>query len=208
MRIYDFLGAHYVKNKDVNGTLFAVWAPNAEEVFVEGDFNGWDKFSLKMFPRLDSSGIWEGLVDGDLRGQNYKYVIRTKNNQILEKFDPVAFRTEIPSGSSGNASLVQDINFKWTDDDFVKKLFIWALMLRVDMENLGFDSINRYAIGDENSRYTNMIAMFQKINLARKHSEISSLQIKVAPNSKDGDNWSELFSKLRDIVGLAEVSNE
>ena len=122
MRIYDFLGAHYVKNKDVDGTLFAVWAPNAEEVYVEGDFNGWDKFSLKMFPRLDSSGIWEGLVDGDLRGQNYKYIIKTKDNRILEKFDPVAFRTEIPSGSSGNAALVQDVDFKWTDDDYMKNV--------------------------------------------------------------------------------------
>ena len=34
------------------------------------------------------------------------------------------------------------------DEMAVKKLFTWALMVRVDMENLGFDSINKYAIGD------------------------------------------------------------
>ena len=54
------------------------------------------------------------------------------------------------------------------DELAVKKLFLWALMLRVDMESLGFDSINKYAIGDgNNSRYTYAIPMFAKISFAR-----------------------------------------
>ena len=151
--------------------------------------------------------------------EHYMYLLHDIITEINteEKFAKIKDVLEMKSGSTGFkyaknlfycALLCYYDKFHNFDEMAVKKLFIWALMLRVDMENLGFDSINRYAIGDENSRYTNMIAMFQKINLARKHSEISSLQIKVAPNSKDGGNWSELFSKLRDIVGLAEVSNE
>jgi len=91
------------------------------------------------------------------------------------------------------------------DEMAVKKLFIWAFMIRVDMENLGFDSINKYAIGDENSRYTNMIAIFSKINLARLHNEISSLQIKIKPNAKNPKNWGELYKKLKEVAGIAEV---
>ncbi len=95
------------------------------------------------------------------------------------------------------------------DEMAVKKLFLWALMLRVDMENLGFDSINRYAIGDENQRYTNTIAMFQKINLARKHTEISNIQISVTPKkTPENKNWKDLLDKLKEIAGQAEVPNE
>ena len=40
--IYELLGAHILKIKDVKGTYFAVWAPNAMRVSVVGDFNAWD----------------------------------------------------------------------------------------------------------------------------------------------------------------------
>lgn len=93
----------------------------------------------------------------------------------------------------------------------VKKLFSWAFMIRVDMENLGFDSINKYAIGnDENSRYTNSVAVFSKISFARLHNEISSLQIKVKrePDTANHEKWNDLYKKLKILNGLMEVSNE
>ena len=88
----------------------------------------------------------------------------------------------------------------------MKKLFIWAFMIRVDMKNLGFDTINKYAIGDENEKYTNTIAMFSKISLARLHIEISSLQIKTR-ESKD-EQWKWLYKKMEEILRFTEVSNE
>lgn len=97
------------------------------------------------------------------------------------------------------------------DEMAVKKLFTWAFMIRVDMENLGFDSINKYAIGnDDNSRYTNAVAMFSKISFARLHNEISSLQIKVKRDSDraNHDKWNDLYKKLKTMNGLMEVSNE
>ena len=81
----------------------------------------------------------------------------------------------------------------------VKKLFFWAFMLRVDMENLGFDSVNKYAIGDENSKYSNTISMFSKISLARMHHEISNLQIKLRPNM-DNKKWNDLHKTLIEIT--------
>lgn len=97
------------------------------------------------------------------------------------------------------------------DEMAVKKLFTWAFMIRVDMENLGFDSINKYAIGnDDNSRYTNAVAMFSKISFARLHNEISSLQIKIKrdPDRANHDKWNDLYKKLKIMNGLMEVSNE
>lgn len=97
------------------------------------------------------------------------------------------------------------------DEMAVKKLFTWAFMLRVDLENLGFDSINKYAIGDNrNSRYTNSIAMFSKISFARLHNEICNLQINVKryPDEATHDKWNELYEKLKSMNGLVEASNE
>ena len=97
------------------------------------------------------------------------------------------------------------------DEMAVKKLFTWAFMIRVDMENLGFDSINKYAVGDEtNHRYSNTIAMFSKISFARVHTEIAGLQIRVLRNSDSAasDHWNWLYAKLKEMNGIAEVSND
>lgn len=89
------------------------------------------------------------------------------------------------------------------DQMAVKKLFIWAFMLRVDMEHLGFDSVNKYAVGgDDNSRYTNKIGIFSKISMARMHYEISSLQIEIKKdNPPASTNWIYLYNKLKELKG-------
>ena len=62
------LGSHVVRNGEVSGTYFAVWAPNAKSVSVFGEFNGWDKESHPLRQR-GRSGIWEGTDPGH-RGGN------------------------------------------------------------------------------------------------------------------------------------------
>lgn len=93
------------------------------------------------------------------------------------------------------------------DEMAVKKLFTWAFMLRVDMENLGYDSVNKYAIGSDNARYTNTIPMFSKINLARIHNEISGLQIKVKRESDipANEKWSKLYNTIKKMNGYGGV---
>ena len=92
----------------------------------------------------------------------------------------------------------------------VKKLFTWAFMIRVDMENLGYDSINKYAVGEDNGRYTNVEAVFLKIALARVHTEISTLQIKVlrAPDSPASSKWDPLYADLKKLNGCLEEQHE
>ena len=96
------------------------------------------------------------------------------------------------------------------DELAVKKLFTWAFMLRVDMENLGYDSVNKYAIGDtDNSQYTNAIPIFSKISNARLHREISGVQIKVirAGDTARASKWNKLYYQLKEINGLMEVAH-
>ena len=58
--IYKKLGAHPKRIDDQDGISFSVWAPNAQEISVIGDFNGWDIENNKMNP-IGDSGIFEFL---------------------------------------------------------------------------------------------------------------------------------------------------
>lgn len=76
--------------------FFAVWAPNAQSVQVIGNFNFWDKESHALFPRWDSSGIWEGFIPHIHTGETYKFGIQTKSGEYLEKLDPFGLYCETP----------------------------------------------------------------------------------------------------------------
>jgi 1,4-alpha-glucan branching enzyme len=117
-RMYDKLGAHIVNKDGVAGTLFAVWAPNAERVSVIGDFNGWSRDITPLVPRWDHTGIWEGFVPNLGHGAHYKYAITTRQGWQLEKADPMGFHSEIPPKS---ASIVWDINYEWKDQNWMEK---------------------------------------------------------------------------------------
>lgn len=116
--IYKKLGAHPKRIDDQDGISFSVWAPNAQEISVIGDFNGWDIENNKMNP-IGDSGIFELFIPGALMGQRYKYAIKTLNDEILHKSDPYANYSE---RRPGNASVVTDIsNFNWSDNQWLKK---------------------------------------------------------------------------------------
>ena len=81
----------------------------------------------------------------------------------------------------------------------VKKLFTWAMMLRVDMNHLGFDSVNRYAIGlGDNDKYTNSEPVISLISSARRHTEISGMPLIVKrDNDKaETEKWQGLYEDL------------
>ena len=115
LRAYNKLGAHRLGRDGVDGvegTYFAVWAPDAERVFVTGSFNDWKKDSHELRLR-GNSGIWEGVVAGAEKGSLYKYVIHSRfMGQRLEKADPFSIFNEIPPRT---ASIVWDLNYSWND---------------------------------------------------------------------------------------------
>src|SRR5687768_12276642 len=78
-RTYEKLGAHMGTLDGKPGTFFAVWAPNAKEVSVIGDFNDWTRGQHPM--SLDNAaGIWQAFVPGVKQGALYKYAIQSKVN--------------------------------------------------------------------------------------------------------------------------------
>jgi 1,4-alpha-glucan branching enzyme len=111
-RLYEKLGAHPVDDNRLQGVYFAVWAPNAGQVSVIGDFNGWDNSSHPLRSR-DSSGIWEGMVPGLEVGGLYKYhIISRINNYQADKADPFAFFNQI---APEKASVTWNLDYSWQD---------------------------------------------------------------------------------------------
>ncbi len=115
--IYEKLGSHPMEVDGVYGTLFAVWAPNAERVSVVGNFNNWDGRRYQM-RKLDYSGIFEIFIPGDFEDEIYKYEIRSKSGEVFMKSDPYAFTSEI---RPANASRVTKLDYKWNDGQWMEK---------------------------------------------------------------------------------------
>jgi 1,4-alpha-glucan branching enzyme len=110
-RMYERLGAHLAA--DGSGAHFAVWAPNAEQVSVIGDWNGWNAGANRLAPRGDHSGIWEGNVPGVRHGQTYKYRIHSHvGGYQVEKADPYGICSEMPPAT---ASRVWALDYVWQD---------------------------------------------------------------------------------------------
>ncbi|MDH5400824.1 MAG: 1,4-alpha-glucan branching protein GlgB, partial [Cyclobacteriaceae bacterium] len=117
-KLYEKLGSHVIEHQGVKGTVFAVWAPDAEAVSLIGNFNHWNRNEHIMHARWDSSGIWEIFLPHIGHGEVYKYSIKTKTGEILEKSDPFAFYWEQPPNT---ASVVWDIDYTWKDKNWLKK---------------------------------------------------------------------------------------
>jgi len=117
-RLYEKLGSHKINVDGQEGMHFAVWAPNAKQVSVIGDFNGWNRKTHPLAVRWDGSGIWEGFIPGLEKGALYKYhIISQKRQYAVDKGDPFSFRWEI---SPRTASVTWDLDYEWKDSKWMK----------------------------------------------------------------------------------------
>lgn len=110
---YELLGCHRVGE---NLYHFAVWAPNAADVCVIGDFNNWLVNHNKL--QLED-GIWQITLEARA-GDCYKYAITTQSGAILYKADPYGTYCEVRPKT---ASIIFDpeVPFSWTDDEWIEK---------------------------------------------------------------------------------------
>ena len=134
-------------------------------------------------------------------GRDKKNTLITSAEELDEALDrqPVGFRHACRLFFC--ALLCYYDRFGVLDARAVKRLFTWAMMLRVNMQHLGFASVNKYAIGErdpQKDQYTNVIPVLSMIVSARKHTEISdiSLKVDVEPGQSD-EKWERLRKELR-----------
>ena len=87
---YLTFGCRYIPGCGMH--RFVVWAPNAREVSVVGDFNGWDSSADPMYRRED--GVWCAFIPGVKQGDIYKYRVVDQGGNAVLKADPFAFHAE------------------------------------------------------------------------------------------------------------------
>ena len=114
--MYKKLGAHPMMMDGVAGVSFAVWAPNAKRVSVVGNFNNWDG-RVNVMRKHPTCGVWDIFIPGIGQGELYKYEVKTQQDYILVKSDPVAFYSEMRPNT---ASIVYNIdNYHWEDEGWM-----------------------------------------------------------------------------------------
>src|SRR5947208_5261487 len=114
--LHERLGAHSGTLDGAEGTHFAVWAPNAKQVSVMGNFNSWSKSAHALRLREDS-GIWEAFIKGVPKGACYKYhVISRYDGYKADKADPFAFYAERPPLTG---SVVWNLDYAWNDQGWM-----------------------------------------------------------------------------------------
>ena len=122
--VWNILGANPCVIDDIEGVLFAVWAPAVQRVSVVGDFNAWDGRRHPMRCR-GASGIWELFIPGLGAGNAYKFEILGREGQLAIKTDPYArqmgLRPETVSHTPAQSS------FDWQDQKWLetRRNFDW-----------------------------------------------------------------------------------
>ncbi|CAK8711143.1 MAG: 1,4-alpha-glucan branching enzyme [Candidatus Electronema aureum] len=116
-RAYEKLGAHLVSFEGKAGIVFAVWAPNAREVSIIGDFNDWDG---KCHPMHSSdSGIWSLFIPGLKEYTVYKYRLITQQGEQFDKSDPYGFAMELRP-ATGSVAVNLD-SYQWGDGQWLNE---------------------------------------------------------------------------------------
>ena len=116
LEMYKKIGAHVMEKDGVKGVGFAVWAPNAKRVSVVGAFNNWDG-RVNVMRKHPSCGVWDIFIPSIGEGELYKFEVKTNNDDIVLKADPVAFYAE---KRPNTASVVYDINrYIWSDAEWM-----------------------------------------------------------------------------------------
>lgn len=115
---YRLLGAH----PQDGDTLFRVWAPNAAQVCVIGEFNAWQG-GVHAMRSLGAGGVWEVAVPGAGPGDLYRFEIVASDGRRLEKGDPYARGFELRPGTA--AYVVAPSTYAWGDADWLRRRAAW-----------------------------------------------------------------------------------
>ena len=137
-RAYEMLGAHPVEQDGVPMWHFAVWAPNARQVSLVGEFCQWDKTVCPMTKQFD--GTWEvrlpastfdpasnpekyNYPEAGQKLKTYKFAILGADGAWHEKADPFGFAMQ---NRPNTASCLYDLEgYAWQDADWMKNRETW-----------------------------------------------------------------------------------
>lgn len=176
---YSYFGAHFVKKevnvevlvplkkdptrtkksktkKIIEGVVFRLYAPLAQDVSVIGDFNDWNPYVHKM-NKIDDSGVYEIFIPNLHNYSFYKFHFLDANGNYVDKADPFAFFSEYRPGSCSRLFNIE--GFIWHDAPYLKHrdrnfdrpMSIYEMHLgswkgKIDNRNLSYEEIADYLI--------------------------------------------------------------
>ncbi len=109
---YEYLGAHVAEE----GVVFRTFAPNAEQISLIGEFNGWQEWPMNQ---VYDGNFWECYVENAAPGMMYKYKIYKRGGGVTDHCDPYGFRMELRPNS---ASIIYDLHqYKFEDKKWMKE---------------------------------------------------------------------------------------
>ena len=108
---YEYFGAHLTEE----GAVFRVYAPNAANVEVQGDFSSWKLLPMKQ---KQNPGVFELEIAGAEAGMYYKYAITSADGRVVYHCDPYGMLMELRPGF---ASRIVDRTWKFTDEKWMQK---------------------------------------------------------------------------------------
>ena len=118
----DFANAHnyYGFHRTETGWVYREWAPSAYQLYLEGEFNNWDKTSHPLTPIGD--GNWELVLEGeDALWEGCKVKTVVDANMTRTEHLPLYARRVVQSQADNTftCEITDDSKvFPWTDADF------------------------------------------------------------------------------------------
>ena len=130
---YLFFGFHQTEE----GWYYREWAPGADEVYLTGDFNGWDRRACPL--TRGDNGVWEVFLPGRDALQDGQLVMTlvVKDGNELERIPAYATRVvQDPVTITWAAQIQTPKAFSWTDEKFrpKKDLFIYECHIGMAQE--------------------------------------------------------------------------
>ncbi len=110
---WQVLGAHEDREKGVDGWRFLLWAPNARDVAVIGDFTGWSRLAMHRW-----SAFWHVFVAKAQAGQRYKFQVTGAEGTMADRADPFAAFAELRPHTA--SVLCRRAEHAWQDDAWLR----------------------------------------------------------------------------------------
>lgn len=148
-RLSDFANGHHFFgfHKTKNGWYYREWAPAADQVYLMGDMNGWNKSSLPLTPI--GNGCHEIFLKGVTTlydGCRVKTVVR-RGQELLERIPLYIRRVEQnPQDASWCGVICDEPNYEWKIPAFTpqNKLLIYECHVGMAQEKQGIGSYEEF----------------------------------------------------------------
>lgn len=189
---YKFFGAH----KKEKGYIFRLLAPKADEVYLLGDFNNWEKSPMRKY----ATGVFSLSIDGAKEGDSYQYLIVNGEREV-KKIDPFAKAIIYEEKSC----LIVDESYKFK---YKKKEAIPKNILQIHLGSLFkdkgksekevFDAIIKHA---KNNSYSSILLM--PVNEYQNYKSLGYSSLNLFSYSR---RYGKLTS-LKRFIDLAHKAN-